>query len=162
MTELWIYGAKASGTGPTIREGHIIDWSFSRWRVKRRPEGPECTESRDEYDEAMLWTIFPGDTAREAVFEVRWVRKGKPRSSADEREGDDSAGDDAVKSSASDASSDAAKLLDISGSETSAKEDCVDAVDAVDVVRPRVDSRDDWGSSCHTEFVTSTLPYRRP
>ncbi len=68
----------------------------------------------------MLWIICPGDTAREAVVEFLLLLKGNPRSSAEDRAGDDSAGDEAVNSSTSDASNDAAKLLDISGSDTNA------------------------------------------
>jgi hypothetical protein len=59
-------------------------------------------------------------------------------------------------------SSDAAKLLEISGSETKAYDDCVEAVDAEEVVRSRADSRDARGSSCHTELLVSTVLYRRP
>lgn len=49
-------------------------------------------------------------------------------------------------------SSDTAKLLDISGSETSAYDDCID------VVRSRGESLDVRGSSCHAELATSTFP----
>ena len=52
----------------------------------------------------------------------------------------------------------AAKLLDISGSETSAYEDRVEVVDVVDVVRSRSESPELLGSSCHMEPVLSTLP----
>jgi hypothetical protein len=78
--------------------------------------------------------------------------------------GEERAGEDKVssKSEMNPASSDAAKLLDISASETNAKDDCVDAVEVVDVVRSRADSRDGRGSSCHVELATSTVPYRRP
>lgn len=59
-------------------------------------------------------------------------------------------------------SSDAAKLLEISRSETKAYDDCVEAVDVVDVVRPLADRRDARGSSCHTELFVSTVLYKRP
>lgn len=52
----------------------------------------------------------------------------------------------------------AAKLLDISGSEINAYEDRVEAVDVVDVVRSRSDSPELLGSSCHTEPDLSTFP----
>jgi hypothetical protein len=83
-------------------------------------------------------------------------RNENPRSSED-RVGDDNAGD----SSASETwplSSEAAKLLEISGSETKAYDDCVEAVDVVEVVRSRTEIREVRGSSCQTELVVSTLP----
>jgi hypothetical protein len=52
----------------------------------------------------------------------------------------------------------AAKLLDISGSEMNAYEDRVDVVDVVDVVRSRSESPALFGSSCHAELALSTLP----
>ena len=66
-------------------------------------------------------------------------------------------------SSASDAcalSSEAAKLLEMSGSEeTNAYEEWVDAVEAEEIVRSRGDwLRVDLGSSCHTELAVSTGP----
>ena len=78
--------------------------------------------------------------------------------------GDESAGEEMTVSSASEpvikpASRDAAKLLEISGSETSAEEDCVDAVEVVEIVRSRADRREGRGSSCHTDAEVSTLPY---
>lgn len=85
--------------------------------------------------------------------------------SSPEREiGDESAGDDSdsSKSETKPPSSDAAKLLDISVSETTAKDDWVDAVDVVDVVRSLAENRDARASSCHIEWDTSILPYRRP
>lgn len=53
---------------------------------------------------------------------------------------------------------DAAKLLDISGSETNVYEEWVDVVDVVDVVRSRCESEEPLGSSCHTEPTLSTFP----
>lgn len=52
-------------------------------------------------------------------------------------------------------SKDAVKL-DISGSETTAKDEC-DDVD--EMVRPRAEAR---GSSCHAEVTVSTAAYKRP
>lgn len=57
-------------------------------------------------------------------------------------------------------SMDSTKLLDISGSDTYAYEDCVDIVDAVDVVRSRTD--DGRGSSCHIDVFAFTFPYSCP
>lgn len=59
-------------------------------------------------------------------------------------------------------SKDAVKLLDISGSETRAYEDCVEAVDVVDVVRSRGGKREARGSSCQTELEVSMFPYSLP
>lgn len=93
---------------------------------------------------------------------------GNPLASSalDRETGEDSAGDDTVssKSDRKPSSSDAAKLVDISGSDIKAKEDCVDAVDVVEVVRSLAESRDAdaRGSSCHSECATSIGPYRRP
>ena len=73
--------------------------------------------------------------------------------------GDDSVGDDNPGSSVSDCrapSSEAAKLLDISGSDTTAYEDCVEVVDIEEVVRSRPDNREACGSNCQRLLVTST------
>lgn len=59
--------------------------------------------------------------------------------------GEDNAGDDIPCSSVSlcnAPSSDAAKLLEISGSDTTANEDCVDVVEIDDVVLSRAEIRD--------------------
>lgn len=59
--------------------------------------------------------------------------------------GDDNVGDDNPGSSVSDCrapSREAAKLLDISGSETTAYDDCVEVVDIEEVVRSRPDNRE--------------------
>lgn len=79
--------------------------------------------------------------------------------SSAEETGDDNAGEGVTISSASDTcplSREAAKLLEISGSDTKAKDDWVDVVDMVDVVRSRAERRELRGSSCHAEFATST------
>jgi len=79
--------------------------------------------------------------------------------SSAEETGEDRAGEGVTISSASETwalSSDAAKLLEISGSDTKAKEDWVDVVDMVEVVRSRAERRELRGSSCHAEFATST------
>ena len=49
-----------------------------------------------------------------------------------------------------------AKLLEMSGSDTTAKEEC-DEVE--EMVRPREEAR---GSSCHAELAVSTAAYKRP
>ena len=93
---------------------------------------------------------------------------GMPRrSSADDEMGEDRAGEEMTVSSKSDpeirpASKDAAKLLENSGSDMTAYDDCVDTVEAVEVVRSRAERREGRGSSCHTEAVGSTLPYSCP
>lgn len=102
-------------------------------------------EPATERGERRLWNAGPRD------------------SSADENVGDERAGE--ARSSASETgplSRDAAKLLDISGSETKAYEE-LDAVDADDMVRSRADRRrPPRGSSSHVEEEVSTLEYRRP
>jgi len=68
-------------------------------------------------------------------------------------------GDGTISSSASDTwplSRDAAKLLEISASETKAYDDGVEAVDVVEVVLSRAASRDIRGSSCHIDVLVST------
>lgn len=47
---LWV-GETLSGTGPTMSEGQMTDSAFSKWIVSSRP-APECSDSRDEYEEA--------------------------------------------------------------------------------------------------------------
>lgn len=66
---------------------------------------------------------------------------------------------DEPESSASDTSSEAAKLLEISGSEeTKAYEDWVEAVDVVEIVLSLVESREEaWRSSCQTELAVTTV-----
>ena len=120
-------GETLSGTGPTIREGHMIDSAFSRWMVRSLPE-PVCKDSRDEKEEA--WAMPCGSLAGGETDsrDLRLWRgcEGMPRcSSADDEIGEESAGEDMTVSSASEpdirpASRDAAKLLEISGSETMA------------------------------------------
>lgn len=98
---------------------------------------------------------------------LRLCIAAKPtRSSADEM-GEDSAGEPVVRpgSSVSEAgllSSEAAKLLEISGSEMYAYEDWFEPVDVVDVVRVRCERWEVRGSSCQTEVLVSTSPYKRP
>lgn len=157
-------GEMVSGTGPTTREGQMTESAFSRWRVSSRPE-PVWSDSRDEKDERWLtpWESRAGGDTEGRDLCLRCISGWTPRcSSADER-GDERAGDERTVSSASDpdikpASRDAAKLLEISGSETTAYEDCVDAVDVVEIVRSRAERREGRGSSCHTEDDVSTLP----
>ena len=156
-----------SGTGPTISDGQMVDFSFSRCTVSSRPvRGDEC-ESRDENEEVILGWAWPGETEREATglglgSSFRRGIRYRP-SSANERLGEESTGDGEYMSSASDAcalSSEAAKLLEMSGSEeTNAYEEWVDAVEAEEIVRSRGDwLRVDLGSSCHTELAVSTGP----
>lgn len=79
--------------------------------------------------------------------------------------GDERAGEDMTVSSISEGgplSKDTVKLLEISWSETRAYEDCVEAVDVVDVVRSRGGRREARGSSCQPELEVSMLPYSLP
>jgi hypothetical protein len=115
----------------------------------------------------MLRKGCPGEADRDAAALERVLRVeigGRPRSSAEDRLGDDNAGEGDMSSISETCplSSDAAKLLEISGSDTKAYDECVEAVEVVEVVRPRADTRDARGSSCQTELVVSTLLYNRP
>jgi hypothetical protein len=115
-------GDSEVSTGPTINDGQIIDWSFSRWSVSSLPEWEEWSESTEENEDVTLRGGCPGDTGREAVTVDRLNNTGLRSSEGVER-GDESAGDCTTISSLSDAwplSRDAAKLLDISGSDIKA------------------------------------------
>lgn len=98
---------------------------------------------------------------------LRLCIAAKPtRSSADEM-GEDSAGEPVARpgSSVSEVgllSSEAAKLLEMSGSEMYAYEDWFEPVEVVDVVRVRDERCEVRGSSCQTEVLVSTSPYNRP
>lgn len=48
-----------SGTGPTMRDGQIIDSAFSTWMVKSLPE-ELCRDSSEEKEDARLSDAFPG------------------------------------------------------------------------------------------------------
>jgi hypothetical protein len=103
----------------------MIDLSFSRCNVSSLPEWEECSESMEEIEDVTLRAGRPGDTGREEASAVvrRWNEVGFGRSSGGVESGDESAGDCATRSSASDVwplSRDAAKLLEISGSDTNA------------------------------------------
>ena len=108
-------------------DGQMIESAFSRWMVSNLPE-PVCRDSREEKDEA--WAMPCGSRAGgdvdRRVLRMWRVSEGSPRcSSADEDMGDESAGEDRMVSSASEpeirpASREAAKLLEISGSEMTA------------------------------------------
>lgn len=147
-----------------MSDGQMIDCSFSKWSVNNLPEG-DGNDSNDEKDDNACGCIA-GDTAPDAPAPDLRGYADPVRSSPDDTGEASPLGDTATPSSASDAwalSSEAAKLLDISGSETNANDDCVDdVVDIVDVVRSRADSRGFRGSSCHAELATSTFPYSRP
>ena len=134
--------ARLSGAGPTISEGHMMDCSFSKCKVSNRPDLKPCGTSRDEQlgvrlRIGMLFTTWPlpawfcpwpGDTDREAATEegllvpVLFCRFPclSNLSSVDERLADEKFGDGERRSSTSETwppSSEAAKLLEMSGSE---------------------------------------------
>jgi hypothetical protein len=133
--------------------------SFSRWSVKRRPDLGACSDSsEDKDDDARLVATCPGETARDDA-RLAWCRWLGAKVSIGVEDGDESAGEGMTRSSASETwplSRDAAKLLEISGSDTKAYEDGVDADEVVDIVRTR--KCDVRGSSCQTELVVSTFP----
>jgi hypothetical protein len=100
----------------------MMDWSFSRWSVSNLPEWEACSESTEEKEDATLRDGCPGDTERDVTVD-RLNNVGLGRSSEGVERGDESAGDCATSSSVSDAwlfSMEAAKLLDISGSDINA------------------------------------------
>lgn len=157
------HGERVSDTGPTIREGQMIESDFSRCMVNSRPGPDALSDSTDDSGEAMLCAKCRGDPVRDLCClrrrELDMVVK-PVRSSAEET-GDDNPGDEAWKSSVSEVgplARDAAKLLDISGSDINAYEEWVDVVDVVDVVRSRSESEEPLGSSCHMEPALSTFP----
>jgi hypothetical protein len=157
------YGESVSDTGPTISEGHMIESDFSRCRVNSRPDPDELNDSTDDNGEATLFAKCSGDPVRDICCLRRREREivDNPMYSSAEDTGDDKPGDGIWKSSVSEVgplAREAAKLLDISGSEINAYDDRVDVVDVVDVVRSRSESPVLLGSSCHMELPLSTLP----
>ena len=92
-------------------------------------------------------------------------RGGSTRSSADKL-GDDNAegGETSSASETCPLSRDAAKLLEISGSDINAYDECecVEVVETLEEVLSRPVRRDVLGSSCHIELVVSRVPYRCP
>jgi hypothetical protein len=157
------HGDSASDTGPTMREGQMTESDFSRCRVKSRPDPDASSDSTDDNGEAMVCAKCGGEPVRELCClrrRERVIVENPMRSSAEET-GDDRPGDETRKSSVSEAgplARDAAKLLDISGSETNAYEDRVDVEDVVDVVRSRCERPEPVGSSCHMEPALSIFP----
>ena len=155
-------GDNASGTGPTTREGQIIDSAFSTCMVSNRPV-PVCNDSRDEIDEGMedgplrVALVPRGETGCEVVKCGRLVPLfiGKLACPSPVREtGEDSAGEESESSQKSAMKSVEAakdKSWETSVSEMSAYDDCVEVVEVVDVVRPRAERRDARGSSCHDD-----------
>lgn len=117
------HGESSCGTGPTMSDGHMIDCSFSKCSVNNLPEG-DGNDSNDEKDDNACGCIA-GDTAPDApVSDLRGY--ADPNRSSPDDTGEANPGDTVTTSSASDVcalSSDAAKLLDISGSDTSAYDD---------------------------------------
>lgn len=69
---LWV-GETLSGTGPTMSEGQMTDSAFSKWIVSSRP-APECSDSKDEYEDAwlILWDCRAGGDTE--ALERRWWR----------------------------------------------------------------------------------------
>jgi len=140
----------------------MTDCSFSRCNVNNLAEERECNDSRDDNEDVTLRIAAPGEPERDAC--VRSDNKTRSSTGAGEESVEKSSGDGAMGSSASDTcslESEAAKLLDISASDTKAYDDNVEAVEVVDIVRPRAEALLLLGSSCQRE-VGSMLPYRRP
>jgi hypothetical protein len=157
------HGESVSDTGPTISEGQMIESDFSRCRVSSRPGPDAFSDSTDDNGEATFCANCSGDPVRDLCCLRRRERDivENPVYSSAEDTGDDKPGDGIWKSSVSEEgplAREAAKLLEISGSETNAYEDRVEVVDVVDVVRSRSESPVLLGSSCHMEPALSTLP----
>lgn len=157
------HGEYVSDTGPTMSEGQMIESDFSRCRVNSRPGPDTLSDSTDDNGEAMLCGKCSGDPVPDLGCLRRRERDivENPLCSSAEETGDDKPGDDPWKSSVSDVgplAREAAKLLDISGSEINAYEDRVEVVDPVDVARSRSESPELLGSNCHMEPALSTFP----
>jgi hypothetical protein len=111
-----------SGAGPTIKVGQMIDFSFSKCTVRSLPDLGEGAESREENDEVILGWAWPGETERDKAGFGSNFRLGRwyIPSSANVMFGEEGVGEGECTSSASDTcplSIDAAKLLEISGSD---------------------------------------------
>lgn len=52
-TVLARFGDIDSGTGPIIKDGQMIELSFSRWIVNSRPDCGEWRDSNDENEEGI-------------------------------------------------------------------------------------------------------------
>jgi hypothetical protein len=170
-------GDIVSGTGPTIKLGHIPGSALSKYKVNNLPDFG-FNESTLEYDEERLGFVLngnlpstaPGPAELEADSGCGLVALEVGRllfSQAGESQGDIAGitGLDAevldalLKSSASEVWVLSAKLLVNSTSDTIANEDCEETVDVEDVVRWRgpvpLEPR---CSSCHVVLVVSTAP----
>jgi len=173
-------GDIVSGTGPTIKLGHIPGSALSKYNVNSLPD-LVFNESTLEYDEARLGFVLngtlpaaPGLDGLEAESGCSRValEVGKlPFSQAGESQGDTSGitGLDAevvdvlLRSSASEVWVLSAKLLVNSTSDTRANDDWDETVDVEDVVRWRVPFLlEPRCSSCHVVLVVSTAPYSFP
>jgi len=169
-------GDIVSGTGPTIKLGHIPGSALSKYNVNSLPD-LVLSESTLEYDEARLGFVLNG-----ILPEVHGL--GRPEaesgccrvllevgrllfSHAGESQGDipvitgldREVVDVLLRSSASDVWVLSAKLLANSTSETRANEDCDETVDVEDVVRWRVPvPLEPRCSNCHVVLVVSTAP----
>lgn len=107
----------------------MIELSFSKCIVSSLPDCGEWRDSSDENEEGICMPRkmgpWPGETSREVILDGSRLRGGtfRERSSSPCSSVGDTAADE-PESSASDTSSEAAKLLEMSGSEeTKAYED---------------------------------------
>jgi len=119
-------GDTDSGTGPTINEGQMMGFSFSKCIVNSLPEGGECSESKEEKLDGRLGgaNLLPGDTERDdAISNGSLRRTGSPvlpELITACASSDGEPGGDVLLSSDSETcplANDAAKLLEMSGSE---------------------------------------------
>ena len=118
----------------------MIGSRFSRYSVRSLPEC-ECNDSKDEYDEARLNAWFvPGERGREDEFSG-CREEGRGLSSEAGDTGEEKTGE-VDRSSTSDVwalSREAAKLLVMSGSETTAYEEFDDVTVEAEQVLWRLD-----------------------
>ena len=169
-------GDIASGTGPTIKLGHIPGSALSKYSVNSLPD-LVLSESTLEYDEARLGFVLNGALPEAPGIDMSEAESGCCRiplelgrllfSQAGESQGDipEITGLDAevvdvlLRSSASEVWVLSAKLPVNSTSDTMANEDCDETVDVEDVVRWRVPfPLEPRFSSCHVVLVVSTAP----
>ena len=173
-------GDIVSGTGPTIKLGHIPGSALSRYNVSSLPDFV-FNESTLEYDEARLGFVLNGILPATPGLDGPEAESGCNRvalevgkllfSQAGESQGDTSGitGLDAevvevlMRSSASEVWVLSAKLFVNSTSDTRANDDCDETFDVEDVVRWRVPvPLEPRCSSCHVVLVVSTAPYSFP
>jgi hypothetical protein len=59
------HGDSVSDTGPTMRQGQMIESDFSRCTVKSRPGPDACSDSTDDNGEAIVFAKCRGEPVRD-------------------------------------------------------------------------------------------------